>query len=216
MAEGPGEGELILESRGALDERQLDALREVANIGTGHAATALSQMTDRRVMISVPRVQVAEIDALIPSRPELGERVVAILTHVLGGVKGVTALFMSEETALRISDTILRRSTSHTALDELAESALKETGNIVCGSFLGALSSLVRTTLLGSTPRLVVDDPSTVSRGMVVDRESERELAVWIETTFSFEGAEQVHTADFLLVPSGRGIETILAAMGVA
>ncbi|MDE3129247.1 MAG: chemotaxis protein CheC, partial [Gemmatimonadota bacterium] len=27
-----------------LKERQLDALREVANIGAGHAATALSQM----------------------------------------------------------------------------------------------------------------------------------------------------------------------------
>ncbi|MGQ0703023.1 MAG: chemotaxis protein CheC, partial [Gemmatimonadales bacterium] len=31
-----------------------DALREVANIGAGHAATALSQMTGGRIMISVP------------------------------------------------------------------------------------------------------------------------------------------------------------------
>jgi chemotaxis protein CheC len=31
-----------------LDALQIDALREVANIGAGHAATALSQMTRRR------------------------------------------------------------------------------------------------------------------------------------------------------------------------
>ncbi len=34
---------------------QLDALREVANIGAGHAATALSQMTNRTIMIACPR-----------------------------------------------------------------------------------------------------------------------------------------------------------------
>jgi chemotaxis protein CheC len=37
---------------------QLDALREVANIGAGHAATALSQMTNRTIMIAVPEVNV--------------------------------------------------------------------------------------------------------------------------------------------------------------
>jgi len=37
-----------------LKERQIDALREVANIGAGHAATALSQLTNCRIMISVP------------------------------------------------------------------------------------------------------------------------------------------------------------------
>ena len=37
---------------------QLDALREVANIGAGHAATALSQMTNRTIMISVPEVNI--------------------------------------------------------------------------------------------------------------------------------------------------------------
>jgi chemotaxis protein CheC len=38
---------------------QLDALREVANIGAGHAATALSQMTGHTIMISVPKLTVA-------------------------------------------------------------------------------------------------------------------------------------------------------------
>ena len=36
-----------------LKELQLDALREVANIGAGHAATALSMMTNHTIMIAV-------------------------------------------------------------------------------------------------------------------------------------------------------------------
>jgi chemotaxis protein CheC len=38
-----------------LSEAQLDALRELANIGSGTAATALSQMIGREVRLSVPR-----------------------------------------------------------------------------------------------------------------------------------------------------------------
>src|SRR2546430_12581522 len=41
---------------------QLDALKEVANIGAGHAATALSQLTHRRIMISVPEINIARLE----------------------------------------------------------------------------------------------------------------------------------------------------------
>jgi len=45
-----------------LKELQLDALREVANIGAGHAATALSQMTNRTIMIAVPEVNIRALE----------------------------------------------------------------------------------------------------------------------------------------------------------
>jgi len=45
---------------------QLDALKEVANIGAGHAATALSQLTHRRIMISVPEINIARLEE-VPS-----------------------------------------------------------------------------------------------------------------------------------------------------
>ena len=40
----------------SLKPEQLDALREVANIGAGHAATALSTMTGQAIMINVPTI----------------------------------------------------------------------------------------------------------------------------------------------------------------
>ena len=45
---------------------QLDALREVANIGAGHAATALSQMTGDTIMISVPTINIARLEDVPP------------------------------------------------------------------------------------------------------------------------------------------------------
>ena len=48
----------------SLSELERDALREVANIGAGHAATALSQMTGRKIMIDVPEVSVQQLEAV--------------------------------------------------------------------------------------------------------------------------------------------------------
>ena len=49
----------VPEDARSLSTAARDALREVANIGAGHAATALSQITEQRIMISVPHVNVA-------------------------------------------------------------------------------------------------------------------------------------------------------------
>ncbi len=45
---------------------QIDALREVANIGAGHAATALSQMIGDTIMISVPTINIARLEDVPP------------------------------------------------------------------------------------------------------------------------------------------------------
>ena len=55
-----------MEDLRSLKALQLDALREVANIGAGHAATALSQMIGETIMISVPRINVARLEDVPP------------------------------------------------------------------------------------------------------------------------------------------------------
>ena len=51
-----------MEELRSLKAIQIDALREVANIGAGHAATALSQMIGETIMISVPRINVSRLE----------------------------------------------------------------------------------------------------------------------------------------------------------
>ena len=75
-----------------LKELQLDALREVANIGAGHAATALSQLTDCRIMISVPEINVTRIEDVPEMLGEAEQVVTAVLMHMLGDLTGRTLL----------------------------------------------------------------------------------------------------------------------------
>ncbi|TET22186.1 MAG: hypothetical protein E3J78_03315, partial [Candidatus Cloacimonadota bacterium] len=71
-----GEGQMDLTQ---LNERQLDSIKEISNIGSGHAATALSQLTKKKVMVSVPEVKVLKVEQLPSLFPEAEEIVVGIL-----------------------------------------------------------------------------------------------------------------------------------------
>src|SRR5512144_3370833 len=88
---------------------QLDALREVANIGAGHAATALSQMVGETIMISVPTINVSRLEDLPPQVAAPDEPVAAVLMHMLGDLTGRTLLVFPRRTAIRLAELLLQR-----------------------------------------------------------------------------------------------------------
>ena len=99
-----------------LQALQLDALREVENIGAGHAATALSQMTGHRIMISVPQVSITRLEDVAGLLGDPPPVVAAILLHMLGDLTGRTLLVFPERAALRLCDLLLKRAPGATAV----------------------------------------------------------------------------------------------------
>src|SRR3989442_7083497 len=94
-----------------LKELQIDALREVANIGAGHAATALSQLTDRRIMISVPQINIARLEEVPDLLGDSQDVVAAVLMHMLGDLTGRTLLLFPDAVAPRPCRKLPRRPT---------------------------------------------------------------------------------------------------------
>src|SRR5438445_10636113 len=116
---------------------QIDALREVANIGAGHAATALSQMTNRRIMISVPRINIARLEEVPDLLGNPQEVVAAVLMHMLGDLTGRTLLLFPERVGRRLCDMLLRRPSGTPAVfAPLDQSCLKEAGNILSAAYI--------------------------------------------------------------------------------
>src|SRR5256885_9430981 len=118
-----------------LKELQIDALREVANIGAGHAATALSQLTNRRIMISVPQINIARLEEVPNLLGHPQEVVAAVLMHMLGDLTGRTLLLFPESVARRVWDMLLRRPIGPAAaVDPPGQAGLKGAGHrIACG-----------------------------------------------------------------------------------
>src|SRR5947209_19915923 len=88
---------------------QLDALKEVANIGAGHAATALSQLTHRRIMISVPEINIARLEEVPSLIGDPQEVVAAVLMHMLGDLTGRTLLLFTEPVGGQVCELMLMR-----------------------------------------------------------------------------------------------------------
>jgi chemotaxis protein CheC len=88
---------------------QLDALREVANIGAGHAATALSQMTNRTIMIQVPEVNVRPLEEVSDLLGSADEVIAAVLMHMMGDLTGRAMVVFPERSAYTVCDYLFRR-----------------------------------------------------------------------------------------------------------
>lgn len=198
-----------------LKESQLDAMREVANIGAGHAATALSQMTNRKIMITVPRVNVRPLEEacdMVFGTPD--EVVAAILMHMMGDLTGRALLLFPQRSARTLCDFLLRRELGTTqAFGEMEQSGLKEAGNILASAYLNALSDFMGMMLVPSVPSLVIDLSGAVLMSAHLNFGHDRDFAFCVETSFRLEGASEPLGGHFLLLPDLASLRSIFDAI---
>lgn len=171
-----------------LDPLEVDALRELANIGSGHAATALAQLTGAGITIDIPRVSLDRLDHVIRRFAPRGDRLVTLSMRTLGTVTGQTLFVMPEENAELLCRLILRERYSGSLDGELERSSLQETGNIMAGSFLTALASWLQLWLLPSVPTVLIGPAEVVTPG-----EEAHQPVLMVETSFLFDDPRYAH-----------------------
>ena len=201
----------------SLKALQLDALREVANIGAGHAATALSQMIGGTIMISVPTINVSRLEEVPPQISAPEEPVAAVLMHMLGDLTGRTLLVFPKPTAVRLAELILHRpgGTSN-ELGEMEQSAIKEAGNILSSAYMNALSDFMGMMLLPSPPSLAVDMSTAVLTTAYLQFGTDRDYVFCVESEFYMTDVEERLRGFFLLLPDPASLQAILRAVRVA
>lgn len=197
----------------ALSAIQFDALREICSIGTAHAATALSQMLNKRVNLEVPNAALVEGAELAQSLGDDPQPVLAIWLQILGDARGHMLFVFPWDSALNMLETLLPSKERAMPLSELELSCLREVGNIVASSFLNALGSLLKFALIPSIPKVYIDRAGMVAQHFMVDASGEDELTVFAETSFFVEG--RVISGNLYLFPSSRSLPAILGAVGI-
>jgi chemotaxis protein CheC len=198
-----------------LSASQLDALREVANIGAGHAATALSQMTGQRIMISVPRVNVAPLEEVPNQITEREEPVAAVLMRMMGDLAGITLLVFPKASALQMSGLMMRRTC--TELGMMEQSAIKEAGNILGSAYMNALAEFMGMILLPSPPSLAVDFSDAVLSSTYIEASPSGDAYVFcVESEFMLQEAGERVRGLFLLLPDRPSLDAILRSIRMA
>ncbi|HWL40310.1 MAG TPA: chemotaxis protein CheC [Gemmatimonadaceae bacterium] len=199
-----------------MSSERFDALREVANIGAGHAATALSTLTSTRIMISVPMVNVVPPGDFVPEiAPDV--EVVAVQMGMSGDMKGRTVFLLPAEAGLRLAERMLRRQRgSSSSLGELEQSALNEAGNILAGAYLTALSEFLKMRLMLSPPTLTRGDTQHALDAFGDHAPRADAPILCVETEFFLDESGENLQGFFLLVPDSDAFDAIFRAVRVA
>ncbi|MEP6473218.1 MAG: chemotaxis protein CheC [Gemmatimonadota bacterium] len=193
---------------------QQDALREVANIGAGHAATALSQLTNRTIMISVPEVNITRLEEVPEVLGKADDVVAAVLMHMMGDLTGRTLLLFPEPSARQLCDILLKRPIGTTQVfGAMEQSGLKEVGNILSSAYLNALSDFMGMMLVPSVPSLAIDLCGAVLTSTYMNFGYARDFVFCVETEFLLEDRTLNLTGHFLLLPDVASLRVIFDAI---
>ncbi len=201
----------------ALGHAQLDALRETANIGAGHAATALSEMTGRRVLVDVPDISVVPLEAAGELVGDPGEAVSAVIVAVSGDIGARTLQIFEGRAASRLVGLMLRTREPEfpEGFHALERSALKEIGNMVVAAYVNALQSFTGLQLTMSVPDLAIDMAAAILMTSYLNFGAEEDHVLCIGTRLAMEGSGDMR-AYFLLIPEKEALQRILAALRLA
>lgn len=141
-----------------LDELSRDILKEIGNIGTGNAVTALSQMLMHPVEIAVPDLKIMKYQEVCTLLNDAEELQTGIMVGVSGDMQGMFLFLLSETFTMAVIDKILgTESRSITGLGDMEHSLICELGNIMCGSYINALAAVMDMSLDVSVPDMCID-----------------------------------------------------------
>ena len=198
-----------------LSSLEIDTLREIGSIGTGNAATALSQMMNRPVRITLPEVRIMGYNEAIEWIGGPEEVTAGVLVKMSGDVGGIMLSVQKLELVNIVLETMLGESvTSYEGLNELARSAMVEIGNIMISTFINALSGLADLNIKLTVPAFAVDMQGAILTVPMAEYGGMSDYLMAIGGNFVCDGKEV--PCHVLLSPDLRSLDFLLRKLGVS
>jgi chemotaxis protein CheC len=193
---------------------QMDVLKEVGNIGAGHAATALSKLLDKPVDMLVPKVRMVAFEEIADSVGGAEQVVIAIFLRVEGETPGNLFFILTLDSAKKL----LRNLVGIEVVDDehytdMELSALNEIGNILAGSYLSSLADFTQLYMSPTVPSLAIDMAGAILSYGLLQFGQMGEQALLIDTKF-LDGNDEVE-GHFFLIPDPESFNKIFIALGV-
>lgn len=205
---------MALKDYGDLNELQLDALKEIGNIGSGNAATALSDMLERSVSIAVPTIKVLDYNTVVENLGGPETLLVGILLFLKGEINGMMMFLLHKEFAHMVLNSLIGSDFNEEVdLDDMSQSTIQEVGNIMGASYVNAIASLTGLTIDISVPNMSVDMAGALLSVPAIYYANISDKIILIEDEFGHETKES--TSHILLIPEVDSLQKIMESLGL-
>ena len=216
-----------------VNEVHLDTLRELANIGVGNAATALSKMLgEETINMKVPQVAVEQLQEVPEHLGDPEDPVSGVYFEAYNRDEDITLIFLFVLPLDSVNHLIHKllpqgkgchesafngenADASEDALDmgEMELSMLMEVGNIVAGGYLSALSFMTNLTLLSSPPQMAVDMSGAIVGTVIAETRLVDEYLILLKTTIHSE--HHALEGNVLILPDEGSLNRIFKLLGI-
>lgn len=162
----------------ALSSMELDTIGEILNISMGSAATAVSSMLDKQVIISTPNVSQKKFDSMdyVKMEPAM-----LVTISYVEGISGTNVMVFRQKDMQVILNLLMGNEdppTDDFEFDELSMSAACEVMNQMMGSSATALSEFLGMTVNISTPEAKIVESDDAYHEAIAVQEGDDIVAV--------------------------------------
>ena len=194
---------------------QIDVLREVGNIGSGNATTALSSMVGKMIDIEVPKVEVLDFNDAIEAVGGPEKVIAGILIRINGDIDGMIMFLFEQNLISLIEQTFFGEAPeSIFSLNEAQMSALTEMGNIMAGSYVNAISQLAGMTIDVEVPVMTIDMLGAIMSVPAVEMGEMGDKLLFIDNNMIIDKTSI--QSKMLLLPTIDSLDNLLGKLGVA
>ena len=194
-----------------LNEMELDALKEVFNVGAGNAATALSQMLNKKIDMDVPSFKFIDIEEL-NKKINLDNICVGVLVNVYGDLPGSFLILFEEDVAFDIIKQLT--GTTDNSFNEISESVLAEIVNIILGAYMNAISKFTNLNMVPTVPAVAFDFAGAIITTTFIASIEESDKMLEIKTILKNDNNCNL-VGDFYYLPSQNSLQKIFKSIGL-
>lgn len=199
-----------------IDDQKLDVLKELGNIGAGNAATSISLMLGKKIKITVPSAEIIPISDLWKKFTDAEEITSGSMVEIEGEIEGALLFLLgAEETKSLIELLMLPRPDDLTNLDEITSSAIGEIANIMCSSYIVALSNFTGVNIHSMPPKVVVDMLSAIVSEVSLIITNGGDYVILIQTDILLEEHEDKVKGYLIYISDEENTQKILESLGM-
>jgi chemotaxis protein CheC len=181
-----------LEDKLILTPEQEDLLREIGNIGSGNAITALSRLIKKKIDVSLTNVGIISFDNLAEAFGGSMEKICGIFSQIKTSQSTIFQAFELKPLMHLIASLVGKESkidpnkvNSKKDLDDFAISTITEMGNILAGHYASALADLTKTKMMLDVPEFAMMEVGFLGNFLSKELKSISDFVIIIRTSIN-------------------------------
>jgi len=197
-----------------INEIHLDVLQEIANIGSGNAASSLSRMIGESVDIKIPEISIKGFNEAIETLGGPETIMMGTLLFLSDGIEGMMMFLLPIDVVCDLVNMLMGTDIkSHEEIDEMGESVIMECSNIMSASFVTAVAEMTDMVIDISPPEITLDMLGSIMSVPSISYADIGDSLLLMKNELEIKG--KTTSANVLLLPDMPSLGKLMSSLGI-